>query len=126
MNDVVTNSHSSQAVVKLMRGLLRCMMCQVNKLEKFKHTQSPKDCLHAKYSSKTGKVVVGDTQWGHLQLDATSIYLLFLAQMTASGKGLFVYGRICKSCRQSGHRTKGKVIIKCSVQAKFSRKSCLA
>ncbi|MEM8546176.1 MAG: glycoside hydrolase family 15 protein, partial [Cyanobacteria bacterium P01_H01_bin.119] len=29
--------------------------------------------------------VVGDTEWGHLQLDATSIYLLMLAQMTASG-----------------------------------------
>ena len=69
------------------------MMLQVNKLEKFKHTQSPKDCLHAKYSSKTGKVVVGDTQWGHLQLDATSLYLLFLAQMTASGMMVSYSGR---------------------------------
>ena len=71
--------------MKLMRGLLRSMMLQVNKLEKFKHTQSPRDCLHAKYSSKTGKAVVGDTQWGHLQIDATSLYILALAQMTASG-----------------------------------------
>jgi phosphorylase kinase alpha/beta subunit len=30
-------------------------------------------------------VVVGDDGWGHLQLDATSLYLLMLAQMTASG-----------------------------------------
>lgn len=30
--------------------------------------------------------MVGDDQWGHLQVDATSLYLLFLAQMTASGK----------------------------------------
>ncbi|OWF44218.1 Phosphorylase b kinase regulatory subunit alpha, liver isoform [Mizuhopecten yessoensis] len=74
-----------QAVVKLMRGLLRCMMMQVDKLEKFKHTQSPKDALHAKYSSKTGKPVVGDDDWGHLQIDATSLYILTLAQMTASG-----------------------------------------
>jgi GH15 family glucan-1,4-alpha-glucosidase len=28
---------------------------------------------------------VGDNQWGHLQIDATSIFLLFLAQMTVSG-----------------------------------------
>ncbi|XP_069129417.1 probable phosphorylase b kinase regulatory subunit alpha isoform X5 [Argopecten irradians] len=74
-----------QAVVKLMRGLLRCMMMQVDKLEKFKYTQSPKDALHAKYSSKTGKPVVGDDEWGHLQIDATSLYILTLAQMTASG-----------------------------------------
>ena len=31
-----------------------------------------------------GDIVVGDDEWGHLQLDATSIYLLILAQMTAS------------------------------------------
>jgi phosphorylase kinase alpha/beta subunit len=29
--------------------------------------------------------VVGDDEWGHLQLDATSLYLLMIAQMTASG-----------------------------------------
>nr|XP_057944678.1 phosphorylase b kinase regulatory subunit alpha, liver isoform isoform X2 [Doryrhamphus excisus]XP_057944679.1 phosphorylase b kinase regulatory subunit alpha, liver isoform isoform X2 [Doryrhamphus excisus] len=74
-----------QSVVKLMQGLLRCMMRQVAKVEKFKHTQSTKDCLHAKYDTPTCATVVGDDQWGHLQVDATSIYLLMLAQMTASG-----------------------------------------
>ncbi|XP_059576867.1 phosphorylase b kinase regulatory subunit alpha, liver isoform isoform X3 [Alligator mississippiensis] len=74
-----------QNVVKLMRGLLQCMMRQVDKVEKFKHTQSTKDCLHAKYNSATCATVVGDDQWGHLQVDATSLFLLFLAQMTASG-----------------------------------------
>ena len=29
--------------------------------------------------------VVGDYEWGHLQIDATSLFLLVLAQMTASG-----------------------------------------
>ena len=29
--------------------------------------------------------VVGDEEWGHLQIDAVSLYLLTLAQMTASG-----------------------------------------
>lgn len=28
---------------------------------------------------------MGDTEWGHLQIDAISLYLLTLAQMTASG-----------------------------------------
>ncbi|XP_036396650.1 phosphorylase b kinase regulatory subunit alpha, liver isoform isoform X1 [Megalops cyprinoides] len=74
-----------QSVVKLMQGLLQCMMRQVEKVEKFKHTQSTRDCLHAKYHTPTCSTVVGDDQWGHLQVDATSLYLLFLAQMTASG-----------------------------------------
>ncbi|KAM9397238.1 phosphorylase b kinase regulatory subunit alpha, liver isoform 3-T3 [Salvelinus alpinus] len=74
-----------QSVVKLMQGLLQCMMRQVAKVEKFKYTQSPKDCLHAKYHTPTCATVVGDDQWGHLQVDATSLYLLVLAQMTASG-----------------------------------------
>ncbi|XP_038603814.1 phosphorylase b kinase regulatory subunit alpha, skeletal muscle isoform isoform X4 [Tachyglossus aculeatus] len=74
-----------QSVVKLMRGLLQCMIRQVDKVESFKYSQSTKDSLHAKYNTKTCATVVGDDQWGHLQLDATSIYLLFLAQMTASG-----------------------------------------
>uniref|UniRef100_A0A3B3UT85 Phosphorylase b kinase regulatory subunit n=1 Tax=Poecilia latipinna TaxID=48699 RepID=A0A3B3UT85_9TELE len=74
-----------QSVVKLMQGLLQCMTRQVDKVEKFKHTQSTKDCLHAKYNTATCSTVVRDDQWGHLQVDATSIYLLMLAQMTASG-----------------------------------------
>ena len=72
-------------VVKLMRGLLFCMMRQAHKVERFKETQSLMDALHAKYNTSTGDVVVGDDQWGHLQLDATSLFLLMLAQMTASG-----------------------------------------
>lgn len=61
------------------------MMQQLDKVEKFKHTQAPIDSLHAKYSSKTGQIVVKDNEWGHLQIDATSLFLLVLAQMTASG-----------------------------------------
>ncbi len=74
-----------QSVVKLMRGLLFAMMQQAPKVEKFKVTQAPLDALHAKYNTSTASTVVGDDQWGHLQLDATSLYLLMLAQMTASG-----------------------------------------
>ncbi|XP_065366231.1 probable phosphorylase b kinase regulatory subunit alpha isoform X6 [Calliphora vicina] len=74
-----------QSCVKLMRGLLMAMMNQKDKVEKFKITQNPLDSLHAKYSSKNGQPVVGDAEWGHLQVDAVSLYLLILAQMTASG-----------------------------------------
>jgi phosphorylase kinase alpha/beta subunit len=73
------------SVTKLMRGLLFCMMRQAAKVEKFKYTQSPLDALHAKYSTTTGDEVVGDDEWGHLQLDATSLFVLMLAQMTSSG-----------------------------------------
>ncbi|XP_065294592.2 probable phosphorylase b kinase regulatory subunit alpha [Dermacentor albipictus] len=71
--------------VMLMRGLLVAMMQQMDKLERFKETHSPEDSLHAKYNSTSGATCVGDDQWGHLQLDATSLFLLALAQITASG-----------------------------------------
>ena len=74
-----------QSVVKLMRGLLTAMMRQAPKVEKFKQSQNPLDALHAKYDTKSGGIVVRDDEWGHLQLDATSLFLLMLAQMTASG-----------------------------------------
>ncbi|XP_029696813.1 phosphorylase b kinase regulatory subunit alpha, skeletal muscle isoform isoform X3 [Takifugu rubripes] len=74
-----------QSVVKLMRGILQCTMRQMDKVEKFKYSRSTSDSLHAKYNTQTCATVVGDDQWGHLQVDATSIFLLFLAQMTASG-----------------------------------------
>lgn len=71
--------------VSLMRGLLRSMMAQAHKVEAFKKSRHPRDALHAKYDTETGGTVVGDDAWGHLQIDATSVYLLTLAQMTASG-----------------------------------------
>ena len=74
-----------QSVVKLMRGLLFAMMRQAEKVERFKQSQAPMDALHAKYDTRTAGTVVGDGEWGHLQIDATSLFLLMLGQMTASG-----------------------------------------
>ena len=74
-----------QSTIKLMRGLLQSMMRQAPKVEKFKHTSDPMDCLHAKYNTHTGLNVVDDHEWGHLQIDATSLFLLMIAQMSASG-----------------------------------------
>ncbi|KAI9091438.1 glycosyl hydrolases family 15-domain-containing protein [Phlyctochytrium arcticum] len=73
------------ATIKTMRGLLSSMMRQADKVELFKNTQAVHHALHAKYNTQTGGTVVGDHEWGHLQIDATSIFLLALAQMTASG-----------------------------------------
>ena len=74
-----------QGAVKTMRGLLTAMMKQAHKVERFKHTLAPIDALHAKYGSRTGEPVVADDGWGHLQIDATSVFLLMLVQMIASG-----------------------------------------
>lgn len=82
---------SFQMCIKVMRSLLVCMMRQSDKVELFKQSQAPKDALHAKYSARNRGAVVGDYDWGHLQIDATSLYLLTLAQMTACGKDNFNY-----------------------------------
>ncbi|MDE2452224.1 MAG: hypothetical protein KGL43_01405 [Burkholderiales bacterium] len=73
------------SVLRLMRGLLAAMMKQAGKVERFKRSQDPLDALHAKYDPHSGEAVVGDDEWGHLQIDATAVYLLFVAQMSASG-----------------------------------------
>ena len=74
--------------IKMMRGLLFAMMRQSHKVEAFKYSLHPKDALHAKYDTKTGLEAVADDAWGHLQIDATSFYLLMLAQMTKAGSKL--------------------------------------
>ncbi|KAH6595981.1 hypothetical protein BASA50_005454 [Batrachochytrium salamandrivorans] len=73
------------ATIKCMRGLLSSMMRQADKVELFKNTQALEHALHAKYNTSNGSTVVGDREWGHLQIDATSIFVLMLAQMTSSG-----------------------------------------
>ena len=54
-------------------------------VERFKVSLDPLDALHAKYDSSSGDPVVADDAWGHLQLDATSLFLLQLAQLTRGG-----------------------------------------
>eukprot|EP00116_Pleurobrachia_bachei_P001403 sb/3461665/ len=71
--------------VKGVRGLLTSMMGQAGKVDKFIEQQCHLECLHAKYNTTTGQPVVGDAEWGHLQLDSTSLFILTLAQITASG-----------------------------------------
>uniref|UniRef100_A0A1I8FTY5 Phosphorylase b kinase regulatory subunit n=1 Tax=Macrostomum lignano TaxID=282301 RepID=A0A1I8FTY5_9PLAT len=71
--------------IKCMRSLLACMMRQADKVERFKHTRQPLDALHCKFSASSLSPVTGDSNYGHLQFDAVALYLLALAQMTASG-----------------------------------------
>lgn len=85
-----------QRTTKLMRALLSSMMAQSAKVEEFKKTRNPHDALHAKYDTITGANVVGDMEWGHLQIDATSVFLLTLTQMIASGLELiWTHEEVC-------------------------------
>ena len=74
-----------QRVLQLMRGLLSAMLRQAHKVERFKHSLDRLDAIHAKFDTGSGEPVVADDGWGHLQLDATALYLLQLAQLTRSG-----------------------------------------
>jgi phosphorylase kinase alpha/beta subunit len=74
-----------QRVLQLMRGLLAAMMRQSPKVERFKRSLRPLDAIHAKFDTGSGATVVPDDGWGHLQLDATAVFLLQLAQLTRSG-----------------------------------------
>ena len=74
-----------QRVLQLMRGLLQAMQRQAAKVERFKTSLDPLDAIHAKFDTATGQPVVPDDGWGHLQLDATGLFLLQLAQLTRAG-----------------------------------------
>jgi phosphorylase kinase alpha/beta subunit len=74
-----------QRVLLLMRGLLNAMLRQSAKVERFKTSLDRLDAIHAKFDTATGEPVVPDDGWGHLQLDATAVFLLQLAQLTRSG-----------------------------------------
>ncbi|XP_068721668.1 phosphorylase b kinase regulatory subunit beta-like isoform X1 [Montipora capricornis] len=74
-----------QAAVKCMRGILFCYMRQADKVEQFKKNQLGHHSLHVKFNVNTGDTIASDSDWAHLQIDAVSLYLLTLVQMTASG-----------------------------------------
>ena len=67
------------AVIKLMRGLLFAMMRQADKVEQFKKTQVLEHSLHAKYNTANGETVVGDFDWGHLQVNIYTFLLSLLS-----------------------------------------------
>nr|XP_002732441.1 PREDICTED: phosphorylase b kinase regulatory subunit beta-like [Saccoglossus kowalevskii] len=82
-NDLGRTYELEQSAVKCMRGILFCYMRQADKVEKFKYEQVTHNALHAKYKMD-GKLIT-EHDYEHLQIDATSLYLLYLAQMIQSG-----------------------------------------
>ncbi|XP_076338400.1 putative phosphorylase b kinase regulatory subunit beta isoform X3 [Tachypleus tridentatus] len=75
-----------QSAVKCMRGILFGWMRQSKeKMECFKMNQCPKHALHSKFNLHTGQPVLTGDEYGHLQIDCVSLYLLFLVQMINSG-----------------------------------------
>ncbi|XP_078462665.1 phosphorylase b kinase regulatory subunit beta isoform X2 [Lampetra fluviatilis] len=71
--------------VKCVRGILYCYMRQADKVEQFKQDPCPFKCLHSIFNAETGDVVYPYKQYGHLQIDAVSLFLLYLVEMIASG-----------------------------------------
>jgi phosphorylase kinase alpha/beta subunit len=74
-----------QRVLLLMRGLMTAMLRQAHKVERFKRSLDRLDAIHAKFDTSSGEPVVPDDGWGHLQLDATALFLLQLAQLARAG-----------------------------------------
>lgn len=56
-----------------------------DKVEAFKANQSPKHALFSKFNLNTGLPLEGQDDYGHLQIDVVSLYLLILVQMISSG-----------------------------------------
>ncbi|XP_064414578.1 phosphorylase b kinase regulatory subunit beta isoform X2 [Latimeria chalumnae] len=73
------------SAVKCMRGILYCYMRQADKVEQFKKDPSPSKCLHSVFDLYTGEEVLSYDTYGHLQIDAVSLFLLYLVEMISSG-----------------------------------------
>uniref|UniRef100_UPI00358E08F8 phosphorylase b kinase regulatory subunit beta-like n=1 Tax=Myxine glutinosa TaxID=7769 RepID=UPI00358E08F8 len=71
--------------VKCMRGILYCYMRQSHKLQKFKEDPSTIHCPHSAFHLQTGDQILDYKDYGHLQIDAVSLFLLYLVEMISSG-----------------------------------------
>ncbi|NWV52889.1 KPBB kinase, partial [Daphoenositta chrysoptera] len=73
------------SAIKCMRGILYCYMRQADKVQKFKQDPKPSACLHSVFSAHTGDEVLSHKEYGHLQINAVSLFLLYLVEMISSG-----------------------------------------
>ncbi|XP_027540968.1 phosphorylase b kinase regulatory subunit beta isoform X4 [Neopelma chrysocephalum] len=73
------------SAIKCMRGILYCYMRQADKVQKFKQDPKPSACLHSVFNAHTGDEVFSHEEYGHLQIDAVSLFLLYLVEMISSG-----------------------------------------
>uniref|UniRef100_A0A8B9MNJ9 Phosphorylase b kinase regulatory subunit n=1 Tax=Accipiter nisus TaxID=211598 RepID=A0A8B9MNJ9_9AVES len=73
------------SAIKCMRGILYCYMRQADKVQQFKQDPKPSECLHSVFSAHTGDEVFSHKEYGHLQINAVSLFLLYLVEMISSG-----------------------------------------
>uniref|UniRef100_H2TKZ6 Phosphorylase b kinase regulatory subunit n=1 Tax=Takifugu rubripes TaxID=31033 RepID=H2TKZ6_TAKRU len=79
IDDDMGRTHELEhSAVKCMRGILYCYMRQADKVEQFKQDPSPTKCLHSVFNVDTGDEVHPYRDYHHLQIDAVSLFLLYL------------------------------------------------
>ncbi|KAJ8249417.1 hypothetical protein GJAV_G00234600 [Gymnothorax javanicus] len=86
IDDDLGRTHELEhSAIKCMRGILYCYMRQSDKVEQFKQDPSPSKCLHSIFNVHTGDEVHSYENYSHLQIDAVSLFLLYLVEMISSG-----------------------------------------
>ncbi|XP_062275709.1 phosphorylase b kinase regulatory subunit beta isoform X3 [Scomber scombrus] len=86
IDDDMGRTHELEhSAIKCMRGILYCYMRQSDKVEQFKQDPNPAKCLHSVFNVDTGDEVYGYGDYNHLQIDAVSLFLLYLVEMICSG-----------------------------------------
>ncbi|XP_065809247.1 phosphorylase b kinase regulatory subunit beta isoform X4 [Labrus bergylta] len=86
IDDDMGRTHELEhSAIKCMRGILYCYMRQADKVEEFKQDPSPSKCLHSVFNVETGDEVHSYNDYHHLQIDAVSLFLLYLVEMICSG-----------------------------------------
>ncbi|XP_067294132.1 phosphorylase b kinase regulatory subunit beta isoform X1 [Pseudorasbora parva] len=86
IDDDMGRTHELEhSAIKCMRGIMYCYMRQSDKVEKFKQDPSPSTCLHSIFNVHTGDEVYQYEEYSHLQIDALSLFLLYLVEMICSG-----------------------------------------
>ncbi|KAG7483246.1 hypothetical protein JOB18_043401 [Solea senegalensis] len=86
IDDDMGRTHELEhSAIKCMRGILYCYMRQADKVEQFKQDPSPSKCLHSVFNVDSGDEVHTYSDYHHLQIDAVSLFLLYLVEMICSG-----------------------------------------
>uniref|UniRef100_A0A8C6M2W5 Phosphorylase b kinase regulatory subunit n=1 Tax=Nothobranchius furzeri TaxID=105023 RepID=A0A8C6M2W5_NOTFU len=61
------------------------LSCKRKQVEEFKKDPSPSKCLHSVFHVDTGDEIHSYRDYHHLQIDAVSLFLLYLVEMISSG-----------------------------------------
>ncbi|XP_042196171.1 phosphorylase b kinase regulatory subunit beta isoform X3 [Callorhinchus milii] len=71
--------------IKCMRGILFCYMRQSETVESFKKSPTSSNCLPSVFNIETGEKMRNFETYGHLQIDALALFLLYMVEMISSG-----------------------------------------